>query len=322
MKIDNMQISIIIPLYNSEKHIGRCINSCFSQGLKEDEFEIIIINDGSTDKSLEVVEDYYSVHTNIRVYSQTNQGQGVARNHGIDKAKGKYILFLDSDDYYLPETISSLLDIAETKHCEVLNFLMEVEYSDGSIEVGYKYSYDFNRVYSGKELLLHIGVTVGTVCSSLYRRSFILKYGIYFPIDMKHEDVYFSYLVYTRASKVIFSNIHCYFYHWNDSSTDRSIDAVKKKILEISDIQLAFYLKSMAEEDGICDKLACYLKKNSNSILISLLVSILKNKSLLNRKEFKKECLLRGLYPMSRATKSWKTTILQPVFNLLLFFER
>lgn len=317
-----MLLSIIIPLYNSENYIVKCIDSCFQQGLQQDEFEVIIINDGSTDRSLKIIEEHFVSYYNLRVYTQKNLGQGAARNYGINKARGKYIMFLDSDDFYLPGTIKRILNIAELMSCEVLNFLMEVEHSDGSIEVGYKYPYDFNKVYSGKDLLLDIGVTVGTVCSSLYRRSFILKYGIYFPIDMKHEDVYFSYIVYTRASKIIFSNIHCYFYHWNDSSTDRSIDAVKKKILEISDIQLAFYLKSMAEEDGICDKLACYLKKNSNSILISLLVSILKNKSLLNRKEFKKECLLRGLYPMSGATKSWKTTILQPVFNFLLFIDR
>ena len=317
-----MLLSIIIPLYNSENYIVKCIDSCFQQGLQQDEFEVIIINDGSTDRSLKIIEEHFVSYYNLRVYTQKNLGQGAARNYGINKARGKYIMFLDSDDFYLPGTIKRILNIAELMSCEVLNFLMEVERSDGSIEVGYKYPYDFNKVYSGKDLLLDIGVTVGTVCSSLYRRSFILKYGLFFPIDIKHEDVYFSYLVYTRASKVIFSNIHCYFYHWNDSSTDRSIDAVKKKILEISDIQLAFYLKSMAEEDGICDKLACYLKKISNSILISLLVSIIKKKSLLNRKELKKECLLRGLYPMSGATNSWKTTILQPVFNFLLFIDR
>ena len=317
-----MLLSIIIHLYNSENYIVKCIDSCFQQGLQQDEFEVIIINDGSTDRSLKIIEEHFVSYYNLRVYTQKNLGQGAARNYGINKARGKYIMFLDSDDFYLPGTIKRILNIADLMSCEVLNFLMEEEHSDGSIEVGYKYPYDFNKVYSGKDLLLDIGVTVGTVCSSLYRRSFILKYGLFFPIDIKHEDVYFSYLVYTRASKVIFSNIHCYFYHWNDSSTDRSIDAVKKKILEISDIQLAFYLKSMAEEDGICDKLACYLKKISNSILISLLVSIIKKKSLLNSKELKKECLLRGLYPMSGATNSWKTTILQPVFNFLLFIDR
>lgn len=320
MKGNNMRLSIIIPLYNAEKHIARCIDSCFFQELKEDDFEIIIINDGSTDKSLEVVGRFSALHTNIRVYSQVNQGQGAARNHGLDKAKGKYILFLDSDDSYLPKTIKSLVDLAEEKQCEVLNYLMEVERPDGSIEVGYKYRYDFNRVYSGEELLLYIGVSVGTVCSSLYRKSFILQYGLRFPIDMKHEDVYFSYQVYTHASKVIFSNIHSYFYHWNEGSTDRSTDLKKIKILEISDIKLAYHLKSMAEKDEICNKLACYLKKNSNSILISLLISIIKKKSLLNRKELKQECSLRQLYPMRGPANSWKTTILQPFFNLLLYF--
>lgn len=315
-----MLLSIIIPLYNSENYIVKCIDSCFQQGLQQDEFEVIIINDGSTDRSLKIIEEHFVSYYNLRVYTQKNLGQGAARNYGINKARGKYIMFLDSDDFYLPGTIKRILNIAELMSCEVLNFLMEVEHSDGSIEAGYRYNYDFNRVYSGEEVLLHIGVNVGTVCSSIYLRDFILQNSLCFPTDMKHEDVYFSYQVYSYASSIVFTNIHCYFYNWNENSTDRSEEVSKRRNLQKSDLLLAYHLKVLSGEEKINSRISQFLKATSNSILISLFLISLKGEFLIGKKEFKRECSLKHLYPMKGWTNSWKTSMLQPFFNILLFF--
>ncbi len=90
-------ISIIVPVFNSEKYISRCINSILEQTYGN--FELIIINDGSKDKSLKICEEYQKKDRRIKVFNQENKGQAFARNVGLDNAKGEYISFIDSDDY-------------------------------------------------------------------------------------------------------------------------------------------------------------------------------------------------------------------------------
>ena len=89
-------ISVIIPVYNTEKYISDCLNSLVSQ--TEKNIEILAVDDGSTDNSLKILQQYAALHSNIKVFSQKNAGPGVARNLALRKAKGKYIMFCDSDD--------------------------------------------------------------------------------------------------------------------------------------------------------------------------------------------------------------------------------
>ena len=99
IETNNMiQLSIIIPVYNVEKYIRTCIESIFRQGLNEDDFEVIIVNDGSKDRSVEVIQDLIKLHENTIIMNQENQGSSVARNNGIAAAKGEYILMPDPDD--------------------------------------------------------------------------------------------------------------------------------------------------------------------------------------------------------------------------------
>lgn len=104
-----VDLSIIIPVYNAEKYIAKCIESVLEQVTKYS-FEVIIINDGSVDASLEVIKSFYS--DKISAFSITNSGPGHARNIGLSKAKGEFLLFLDADDYLLPDAIELLLKIA------------------------------------------------------------------------------------------------------------------------------------------------------------------------------------------------------------------
>ena len=90
-----LKLSIIIPVYNVEKYIEATISSVYRQNLPEDEFEIILVNDGSTDNSLQIITELASKHSNITVLSQENQGPSIARNKGIQMAKGEYIHFMD-----------------------------------------------------------------------------------------------------------------------------------------------------------------------------------------------------------------------------------
>ena len=101
------KLSIIIPVYNVEKYIRPCMESIFRQGLDEDDYEVIIVNDGTPDKSMEVIEDIIAAHANITVINQKNLSLSVARNNGIAAAKGEYILMPDSDDFLIENSLKS-----------------------------------------------------------------------------------------------------------------------------------------------------------------------------------------------------------------------
>ena len=315
-----MQLSVIIPMYNAEKYIKRCIESVYRQDLDINNFELLVVNDGSTDNSLEIVKDYLTSYKNIRFFSQKNSGQGAARNLGIKHATGEYILFLDSDDFLLPQSINKILSIVKHVSCDVINFLMEVELPTGNVKESYLYHYDYDKIYSGKELLLRTGINIGSACSSLYKRSFILRNNIFFPVDMKHEDVFFSYQIYTFASRVIFTKTHAYYYCWHPDSTDRKKSYENLKLLQLSDISQAYYLNKLSLDKRVNKELREHLKKISNSTLMSLFWSILRNSSVLSKREFKEECRRRGLYPLKGRSLSWKTTGILILSRFILAF--
>ncbi|MGZ0017099.1 glycosyltransferase [Yeosuana sp. AK3] len=117
-----MRLSVIIPLYNVENYVSICINSILNQGLDARDYEILIINDGSTDNSLEIVKKFEHKYTNIFVYSKKNCGVGSARNKGISLAKGKYIYFIDPDDYLAENVLGLILLHAEKNNLQILTF--------------------------------------------------------------------------------------------------------------------------------------------------------------------------------------------------------
>ena len=108
----DMDLSIIVPVYKVEKYIHTCIESIYKQGLDEDSFELIIVNDGTPDNSMEMIADFVEQHHNIRIINQDNLSLSVARNNGIAIAKGEYILMLDSDDILIENSLAPLLEIS------------------------------------------------------------------------------------------------------------------------------------------------------------------------------------------------------------------
>ena len=127
------RLSVIVPIYNVEKYIRPCLESIFRQGLDEDNYEIILINDGTKDRSMDVIQDIIACHSNITVIEQENQGLSVVRNHGIARATGEYIIMPDSDDLLIDNSLPRLIEIALSTKADlvVADFL---EMSDEEIE--------------------------------------------------------------------------------------------------------------------------------------------------------------------------------------------
>jgi glycosyltransferase involved in cell wall biosynthesis len=117
-----LKLSIIIPVYNVENHISTCIQSICNQDINEKDYEILIIDDGSTDNSINIALHFERKYTNIHVYSQKNEGVGSARNKGISLAKGKYIYFIDPDDYLADNVLDLILFYAEKNNLQILTF--------------------------------------------------------------------------------------------------------------------------------------------------------------------------------------------------------
>ena len=111
-------ISVIIPIYNAEKYLDRCIQSVLSQTFKE--IEIILVDDGSNDSSLQICQSYADMYADIKVIAQKNSGVSSARNAGIAKAKGEYVMFVDSDDYMLPEMCEIMVNAVKRKHADIV----------------------------------------------------------------------------------------------------------------------------------------------------------------------------------------------------------
>lgn len=316
-----LRLSIIVPMYNVDRFIRRCLESCYNQHLEEEEFEIIIIDDGSIDASAKVVKEIEKQHSNIKYLYQENQGQGAARNLGLTEAKGKYILFVDADDYLLPDTIQQVLDIAEANAADIVRFRMEAEQADGSLTSDSYSGEILNRSFKGEDVLFFLS-DIGSVCDAVYLRQFICEHHFRFRTDIKHEDVAFCYDVYPEARSFVFCNACCYHYCYHIGSTDRTHDKEKQKRLIYSDLCIARALKDKTKEGHLSEKIKAHFLKKSNSMQVSVFLMVLRC-DYYPWKEYVLNLKALGLLPITGRTQSLRTTLLIPFVNIVCrFFSR
>jgi glycosyltransferase involved in cell wall biosynthesis len=145
------RLSIIIPIYNVETYVERCLRSLEEQDIPKDEYEIICVNDGSPDESREIVLRLQNEFDNIILIDQENQGVSRARNNGIEKATGKYLLFIDPDDFVDRDSLSGILARAEIMNAQVSFLGFTFLNVDGSIRSGFSYENKIGQVYPGTE---------------------------------------------------------------------------------------------------------------------------------------------------------------------------
>lgn len=196
-----MDISIIVPVYNVEKYVHACLESIYRQHLDEERFEVIIVNDGTKDHSMDVIQDIIKAHTNITVINQENLSLSVARNNGIAAAKGEYILMPDSDDLLIDDSLPPLLDKAlETKaDLVVADFLEMTDEEIAQITVIEQPPISM-KVRKGEELYLHdLNPKECYVWRTLYRRAFLEENGISFVPGITCQDVPFTQECYLKS---------------------------------------------------------------------------------------------------------------------------
>lgn len=175
-----MKISVIIPVYNVEKYLEQCLDSILEQNFKD--YEVIAINDGSTDKSYNILLEYKEKYDNLIIINNKSKGVGAARNYGVELAKGEYILFLDSDDYVEKNLLDTVYPVAKNNDCDLVawgyNFVDECGNYVGQASL--------KNINTKKDLIIK---DWPVVWNKLFRKSIIQKSGINFPENLWHQDL-------------------------------------------------------------------------------------------------------------------------------------
>ncbi|UOB17076.1 glycosyltransferase [Abyssalbus ytuae] len=195
-----MKLSVIVPVYNLAEYLEKCINSIVQQDIPPANYEIVAVNDGSTDNSLQILDSLSSKYKNLKIISQENKGLSSARNTGIEHATGEYILFVDSDDYILPGTLHHLLSIARKNTLDVLEFGAAGIDQNGKIVYSIQKSTN-NGILSGEEYLSSV-TYMNSACNKLYRREFFNKHSFRFKEGIYIEDIEFNIRVIFYAKRV------------------------------------------------------------------------------------------------------------------------
>lgn len=210
---DNVFLSVIVPVYNCEKYLDECLASLTRQGLKDNEYEVLVVNDGSTDKSAEIILSYCEKYQNFHLLNQENQGVSAARNKGLESARGKYITFVDSDDYLADNSYLSVVSLIEKKNFKC--FYFGATSNKENLE-------SFNGEYyiPPKEFSCK-----GCVWRYLFLNEIIQKYNLRFCIGVKYyEDRLFTYEYIQLSNSEVAATAQClYYYRTNEESAAAKI---------------------------------------------------------------------------------------------------
>lgn len=212
-----MDLSIIIPFYNSVAYIKKCILSCCNQDIPMCNYEIIVVDDGSTDNTKEIVLNMQKKYDNIKYIYQKNSAQGAARNNGLKQAKGKYIWFVDSDDWIEKNCLANILETLKKKNLDgvVVGHATMV----GEKKKIWR-SFDENKIVSGKELLSK-GIFLISPTYTIWKRDYLIDNNLFFIEHLFHEDSEICPRLYYSSKRISFINTVLYYVYPNPFSTTR-----------------------------------------------------------------------------------------------------
>ena len=215
------KISVVIPIYNVEKYLKKCLDSVINQTLKE--IEIICIDDCSTDNSLSIIEQYIQFDDRIKLLkNDVNSGASYTRNKGINAANGEYIGFIDGDDYINGNFYENLYKKAKKTNSEVATGTFEIVTSNFSTKS------DLNE-----KIKKNLTYFFGEFYTAIYKTSFLRENNLYFPQDIStFEDPYFSVITAKKIKNICFADDSIYYYirHEVSLSKDVSLEKIKDRI--------------------------------------------------------------------------------------------
>lgn len=282
------KVSLIIPVYNVENYIEKCLNSVLKQTL--DDIEIIIVNDGSEDSSKNIIDRYIEKHKNrIKYFEKENGGLSSARNFGIPHATGEYIAFLDSDDYVEPETYEEMYNLAKKEDADMVECDFIWEYPNKNKE-------DVGVIYNSKKEMIEKARVVAW--NKLIKREIIENKRIEFPLGLRYEDVEFFYKLVPYLNKVSFVKKCFIHYVQRENSIANTQNSRTKEIFIVLENVIKYY-----KENGFYEE---YKQELEYIYVRFLLCSSLKRMCKIQNKKERKQALKQTWDNINVKFPEWK----------------
>lgn len=282
------KLSLIIPVYNVENYIEKCLDSVMNQTI--DDLEIILVNDGSTDSSKVKIEPYLEKYQDkIKYLEKENGGLSSARNYGIPYATGEYIAFLDSDDYIEPQTYEEMYNLAIKENADMVECDFIWEYPNKKRE-------DIGKIYHSKKEMLEMARVVAW--NKLIKREIIEKVKVEFPLGLRYEDVEFFYKLVPYLNKVSFVKKCLIHYVQRESSIVNTQNARTKEIFTILDNVIKYY-----KENGFYEE---YKQQLEYIYIRFLLCSSLKRMCKIQDKVERKKALKQNWDNINTKFPKWR----------------
>lgn len=223
-----IKFSLILPVYNVEKYLEKCLQSCLDQDIPENEYEIIVVIDGSPDKSIDVAKQMQSSHGNIKIIEQSNGGLSAARNTGLANACGEYIWFIDSDDYIPENVLKNLYLFLHKQYLDAAWVRWNNRGNNDSIIKGYNWSIHKAKhgIYNGIVFMKEVLGIYLYAWSFIFKRSFLISNNLIFTEGMFYEDTDFAFRFLPVVERIsLYDNI-CYNYVFRENSIVNTLNSV------------------------------------------------------------------------------------------------
>lgn len=273
----NYIISLIIPVYNVEKYVEKCILSCINQcNFPVSDYEIIIINDGSQDRSIDIINNIEWNGISHKIISQNNMGLSMARNNGLHIAEGEYVWFIDSDDWISANALNILMHYLKLGIDAVSINAADVK--EDSVVPSFNLKLNSDKVYSGKYLIKKHKWNYEAPFT-IYRRQFLLMNNLYFKAGILHEDMDFTPRAYYLIESICADNTVLYFVRQNPESITRKFNSKKNFDLVLVAQSLSIYKTNNVKN---------YYRVYYNQVISLIINSSLNNNDRLTIKERRK----------------------------------
>lgn len=298
-------LSIIIPMYNVEKYIEKCLKSIYEMETDCSCYEVLLIDDGSPDNSLLVSKKVTENKNNVKLISQINKGLGGARNTGLLNSCGIFVMFLDSDDFIFNKKMIDFVDLAIKNKLDVLEFAAN--------RVDFKYDY-IDTIFKTETKLVMTGINyienfelVNSVCNKFYDRNFLMDNNILFVEKTYIEDAPFNLEVFIKAKRVFaIPNILVAFYQNSSSITriSRKGEILNKYVID--SLNVITIMNNLILKSNLSNRATKNLMMKIAIFTSGLLLMVLKsNMTFAKKNKILKSLISQNLYPIKHSTKSF-----------------
>lgn len=354
-----MKISVIIPVYNASKYIKDCLNSIQKQTLSD--LEIIVVDDGSTDNSLKIIETYAKKDKRIKIIHQENKGAGEARNTGLKNAQGDYILFLDSDDFFEKNLCERVYEKAIANDADIVVYGSRLYDNKNKVFIEKSFvtrkASTFPKVFNASKVSDKIYNFAGMgPCNKLLRRTFLSQNNLEFPSLANSEDVYFTMMALTLAKRICLIDDALYNYRVNLNSNLQSLNnhqdailyawrsvydelkrrhlysKVEKSFVNAALSSISYNVNSIIDKPELLNK---FYKTLNSPIFLDMNLLSYPESYYRNKKHFNTIMLLliRARYLETRgkkvryeiekdsSAKTYKVSVVVPIYNVELYLE-